>query len=69
MLMTSVTSIILAEIEVAVRSANEILDNHETDDWGFIVVDTRNAFNELNRYTMLWTVRYLWPSGYIFAFN
>ena len=43
-----------AGIEAAVHSANEVVDgNYETDDLGFILVDARNAFNELNRYTML----------------
>ena len=59
-----------AGIEVAVHSANEVVDgNYVTDDWGFILVGARNAFNELNRYTMLWTLRHLWPSGCRFAFN
>jgi len=31
--------------------------NYDTDDWGFILVDARNAFNELNRYTILWRIR------------
>jgi len=45
-----------AGIEAAVHLANEVVDgNYETDGWGFILVDARNAFNELNRYTMLWT--------------
>jgi len=34
-----------------------------------MLVDARNAFNELNRIGMLWTVRHLWPAGSIFAFN
>jgi len=43
-----------AGIEAAVHSANEVVDgNYETDACGFILVDARNAFNELNRYTML----------------
>ena len=59
-----------AGIEVAFHSANEVVDgNYDTDDWGFILVDARNAFNELNRYTMLRTVRHLRPSGCRFAFN
>jgi len=49
-----------AGIKATVYSANEVVDsNYETDDWGFILMDARNAFNELNRYTMLWTVRHL----------
>jgi len=58
----SVALTILAE-KAAVHSANE------TDDWGFILVDARNAFNELNRSTMLWKVRHLWRSDYWFAFT
>jgi len=47
-------------IEAAVHSTYGVVDgNYETDDWGFILVNARNAFNELNRYTMLWTVRHL----------
>ena len=59
-----------AGIEAAIHSVNECVDgNHDTDDWGFILVDAKNAFNELNIYTMLWTVRHLWPSGCRFVFN
>ena len=31
--------------------ANSIEEN-----WGFLIVDTKNAFNEINRIIMLWTV-------------
>ena len=41
--------------EAALHSANEVLDG--IYDTGFILVDARNAFNEVNRYTMLWMVR------------
>ena len=46
---------ISAGIAAAVHSANKV----EIDDWGFIIVDARNAFNELNRYTMLWMLRHI----------
>ena len=36
---------------------------------GFLLVDANNAFNEINRVRMIWTVRHLWPSGTIFFFK
>ena len=38
-------------------------------EWGFLLVDARNAFNEGNRTAMLWTIRHRWPSGARFTFN
>ena len=40
-----------------------------TEDWGFLLVDANNEFNEINRVGMLWTVRHLSPSGARFVFN
>ena len=34
-----------------------------------VLVDARNGFNELNRRSMLWTVRHKWANGARFAFN
>ena len=31
-----------------------------TENWGFLLVDTKNAFNKINRFGMLWTVRHVW---------
>ena len=39
------------------------------EDWGALLVDARNAFNEVFRGPMLWHVRHAWPSGSRFAFN
>jgi hypothetical protein len=36
---------------------------------GLTLVDARNGFNKLSRYSMLWTVRHRWPKGARFAFN
>lgn len=41
----------------------------EKSEWGAVLVDARNAFNEVFRAPMLWNVRHLWPSGSRFAFN
>ena len=37
--------------------------------FGSALFDARNAFNELNRYLMLWNVAHLWNRGSRFAFN
>ena len=42
-------------------------DNEE--EWGFLLVDTVNAFNAGNRVVYLWTVRHLWSSGMRFSMN
>lgn len=39
------------------------------DDWGFLLVDSRNAFNELNHPMMLWIIRHEWPEGARSAHN
>ena len=36
---------------------------------GFLLIDARNAFNEGNRKQMVYTARFLWPSGARFLFN
>ena len=41
----------------------------EEEDWGFFLIDTRNAFNEENWTAILWAVRYEWPSGARFTYN
>ena len=41
----------------------------DEEDWGFLLIDVRNAFNEENRIAMLWAVRYEWPSGVQFTYN
>ena len=41
----------------------------QEEDWGFLLVDARKAFNEENRTVMLCAVRHEWPSGAQFTFN
>ena len=36
--------------------------SHE-EDWGFLLIDVWNTFNEENRALMLWAVRHEWPRG------
>ena len=44
-------------------------DQKQEEDWGFLLIDSRNAFNEEKRTAMLWDLRHEWPSGTQFTFN
>ena len=44
------------------------LHQHD-DDWGFLLIDAKNAFNEQNQTAMLWAVRHEWSLGASFVFN
>ena len=41
----------------------------QEEDWGFLLIDARNSFNEDNRTDMLWEVRFECPYGARFVFN
>ena len=41
----------------------------QEEDWGFLLIDTRNALNKDNRTEMLWRVRHEWTSGARFSFS
>ena len=55
-------------IDGAIHRVQALWDeNSTTEDWGFLLVDTKNAFNKINQVEMLWTVRHLCPSGYFLS--
>ena len=52
-----------AGIEGAIHAARLQWAQHsQEEEWGFILIDARNAFNEENRTAMLWAVWHEWPS-------
>ena len=59
-----------AGIEGAIHAMGVLWDEHKKEeDWGFLLIDARNAFNEENRTAILWAVRHECPSGAQFTFN
>ena len=44
-------------------------ENEEKEDLGFLLIDAKNAFNELNRQQMIWRIRFEWPEAARFVFN
>ena len=57
-------------IEGAIHAMHFFWEEYKKEEyWGFLLIDTRNAFNEENRTAMLWAVRHEWPSGAQFTFN
>ena len=57
-------------IEGAIYAMRVLWDEHmKEEDWGFLLIDARNAFNEENRTAMLWAVQHECPSGAKFTFN
>jgi hypothetical protein len=57
-------------IDGAIHAARAMWGAHHTEeDWVFLLIDARNAFNELDRMMMLWNVQHGWPSGDHFMFN
>ena len=57
-------------INGVVHGIQAIWDKNLTaEDWGFLFVDAKNTFNEINQIGMLWTVCHLWPSGARFFVN
>ena len=59
-----------AGVEGAIHAMHVLWEEHQTEeDWGFLLIDAHNAFNEENRTAMLWAVQHQWPSGAQFTFN
>ena len=57
-------------IEGAIHAMRVLWEEHQTEeDWGFLLIDARNAFNEENRISMLWAVHHEWLSGAWCTFN
>ena len=61
---------VVAEIEGGIHAMRLLWHQHsQEEDWGFLLIDARNAFNEENRTEMLWAVQHEWPSSAQFTFN
>jgi hypothetical protein len=59
-----------AGIEGGIHAMRLLWDTHSAEEeWGFLLVDAKNAFNEGNQMAMCWTIHHLWPSGAWFIFN
>ena len=57
-------------IEGAIHAARlQWTQNSQEEEWGFLLIDARNVFNEEKRTAILWDVRHEWPSGAQFTFN
>jgi hypothetical protein len=57
-------------IEGAIHAARQQWEQQaDQPDFGFLQVDVKNAFNELDRTIMLYVTRYLWPQGARYAYS
>ena len=51
-------------IEGGVHAMHSLWETHKMEEeWGFLLIDARNAFDEINRTVMLWLIRHECPSG------
>jgi hypothetical protein len=59
-----------ADIRGGIHAMQNLWDLHrQEEEWGFLLIDANNAFNEQNRMSMLYTVQHEWLSGARFVFN
>ena len=59
-----------AGIEGGIHAMRVLWEEHlHEEDWGFILIDAWNLFNEENRKAMLWDVRHECPSDAQLTFN
>ena len=57
-------------IEGGIHAMRLLWEQHSAEEeWGFLLIDAANAFNEGNRIVMFWTISHKWPSSARFAFN
>ena len=53
-------SVLKAEIDDVINWVQALWDkNASTEEWGFLLVDAKNTFNEINQVRMLWTAIHL----------
>ena len=68
--MTQLAGGLEAGILGAIHTMRVLWEDHQKEeDWGFLLVDAYNVFNEENWTAMLCAVRHEWPSGALFTFN
>ena len=57
-------------VEGYIHAMRVLWEEHsQEEDWGFLLIDAHNAFNEENRTAMLRAVLHEWPSCVQFIFN
>jgi hypothetical protein len=57
-------------IEAAIHTMNTMWGSQRMEkEGGFVLIDAKKSFNEMDWTVMLWNVRHEWPSGARFFFN
>uniref|UniRef100_A0A1X7VKB1 Uncharacterized protein n=1 Tax=Amphimedon queenslandica TaxID=400682 RepID=A0A1X7VKB1_AMPQE len=58
-----------AGIEGAIHTVYDLFEQRGRNGWGVLMIDATNAFNNMNRQSVLWNSTILWPSCSLFLFN